>query len=112
MKKRKKEILHNKEQSTEQQPVQQPVQPSVQQPVHLPVQSSVQQLVQHPVQFSVQQPAQFTVWSNDTYVYGTGMLAVLAIGVFIFFAYNASQAKNKKLVNEKQDQPPKMTSCL
>ena len=26
--------------------------------------------------------------SNDTYVYGVGMLAVLAIGVCVFFAYN------------------------
>ena len=41
---------------------------------------------------------------NDTYVYGVGMLAVLAIGVCVFFTYNASEAK--KLINEKQDQPP------
>ena len=70
MKKRKEEILHSKEQSTEQQPVQSSVQSSVQQPV---------------------QPAlQSTVRSNDTYVYGVGMLAVLAIGVCVFFAYNKS----------------------
>ena len=31
--------------------------------------------------------------SNDTYVYGVSMLAVLAIGVCVFFAY---QTKNKK----------------
>ena len=86
--KSKEEILHSKEQSTEQQPVQSSVQSSVQQPV---------------------QPAlQSTVRSNDTYVYGVGMLAVLAIGVYIFFAYNNSQGKNKKTTNEeKQDQPPK-----
>ena len=52
MKKRKEEILHNKEQST--------------------------------------------VQSNDTYVYDVGILTVFAIGVYEFFAYNASQAKNKK----------------
>ena len=70
MKKRKEEILHSKEQSTEQQPVQSSVQSSVQQPV---------------------QPAlQSTVRSNDTYVYGVGMLAVLAIGVCVFFANNNS----------------------
>ena len=50
--------------------------------------------------------------SNDTYVYGVGILAVLAIGVCVFFAYNTSQAKNKKLVNEKQDQPPKRRHML
>ena len=34
--------------------------------------------------------------SNDNYVYGVGMLAVLAIGVCVFFAYNTFQSKNKK----------------
>ena len=38
--------------------------------------------------------------SNDTYVYGVGILTVLAIVVCVFFAYNASQTKNKKTVNE------------
>ena len=37
-----------------------------------------------------------TTRSNDTYVYGVGMLAVLAIGVCVFFAYNTFQPKNKK----------------
>ena len=50
--------------------------------------------------------------SNDTYVYGVGMLAVLAIGVCVFFAYNTFQSKNKKLVNEKQDQLPKRRHML
>ena len=50
--------------------------------------------------------------SNDTYVYDVYMLAVLAIGVCVFFAYNTSQAKNKKLVNEKKDQPPKRCHML
>ena len=49
---------------------------------------------------------------SDTYVYGVGILAVHAIAVCLFFAYNTSQAKNKKLVNEKQDQPPKQRHML
>ena len=68
MKKRKEEILHNKEQST--------------------------------------------VQSNDTYVYDVGILTVFANGVYEFFAYNASQSKNKKTVNENQDQPPKRRPML
>ena len=54
-----------------------------------------------------------TTRSNDTYVYGVGILAVLAIGVCVFFAYNTtSQAKNKKQANEKKDQPPKRRHML
>ena len=53
--------------------------------------------------------------SNDIYVYGVGILAVLAIGVCIFFAYNTFQLKIRKLTNDrstalheqKKDQPPK-----
>ena len=87
MKKRKKEILRNKEQST--------VQPTQQ--------SSVQ---------STEQPSvQSTVQSNDTYAYGVGMLAVFAIGVCVFFAYNTFP-KNKKQANEKDDQPPKRHHML
>ena len=52
-------------------------------------QSSVQSTVQPSVQPSVQ--------SNDTYVYGVGILAVLAIGVCVFFAYNTFQPKNKPM---------------
>ena len=44
---------------------------------------------------------------SDTYIYGVFTLVVLAISVCVFFAYNTSQAANKKLVNEEQDQPPK-----
>ena len=69
MKKRKEEILRNKEQST--------------------VQSSVPSTEQSPVQS--------TVRSNDTYVYRVGILAVLAIGVCVFFAYNTFQPKNKPM---------------
>ena len=32
-----------------------------------------------------------TTRSNDTYVYGDGVLAVLAIGVCLFFSYNTFQ---------------------
>ena len=46
------------------------------------------------------------IGSNDTYVYGVGILAVFAIDVCVFFGYNTF-SKNKKNVNEKQDQPPK-----
>ena len=38
--------------------------------------------------------------SNDTYVYGVGILAVLAIGVCVFFAYNDSQVK--KTINKEK----------
>ena len=76
MKKRKEEILCNKEQST--------------------------------VQSTEQSSPQSTVQSN--YVYGVGMLAVLAIGVCVFFAYNTFQPK--KLLNEKQGQPPKQHHML
>ena len=93
MKKRKEEILHSKEQSMVQ-----------------PTESSVQGSVQYTVQSSVQ--------SNDIYVYGVGIFAVLSIGVCIFFA--CSQAKNKKQANDhltaqqeqKKDQPPKRRHML
>ena len=38
-----------------------------------------------------------TTRSNDTYVYGVGILAVVAIGVCVFFTYSTCQTKNKKL---------------
>ena len=47
-----------------------------------------------------------TTRSSDTYGYGVG------IGVCVFFAYNTYQLKNKKFVNEKQDQPPKRRHIL
>ena len=78
MKKRKEEILCNKEQST--------------------------------VQSSVQSTVQSTEQSNDTYVYGVGILAVLAIGVCVFFAYNTPQAK--KLINDRLAAPPKRRHML
>ena len=85
MKKRKEEILRNKEQS---------------------LQSSVQQ----PVQSTVQQPVQSTVQSNGTYVYGVGILIILAISVCAFFAYNTFP-KNKKQANEKERSTTRTMSC-
>ena len=61
-----------------------------------------------------------TTTTNDTYVYGVGMLAVLAIGVCVFFAYN-TLPKNKKQHSDrstaqherKKDQlPPKRRHTL
>ena len=40
-----------------------------------------------------QSSVQSTVQSNNTYVYGVDMLAVLAIDVCEIFTYNTSQAK-------------------
>ena len=57
-----------------------------------------------------QSTVQSNAQSNDTYVYGVGILTVLAIGVCVFFAYNTSQAANKKQVNEKQ--PPNRRHML
>ena len=76
MKKRKEEILRSKEQS--------PVQPTEQ--------SSVQSTVQSTVQSSAQ--------SNDTYVYGVGLLAVLAIDVCVFFLHItlSLKIKNKTMI--------------
>ena len=61
-------MLHNKEQSTEQ--------------------SSEQSSVQPTEQSSVQSTEQSSVQSSDTCVYGVGMIAILAIGVCVFFTYN------------------------
>ena len=52
-----------------------------------------------------------TTRSNNAYVYDVGMLAVLAIGVCVFFAYS-NFPKNKKQANEKQDRPPKRRHML
>ena len=92
MKKRKEEISRDKEQSS--------------------VQPTVQSTEQHSVQSPEQSTEQPSVQSNGAYVYGVGILAVLAIGVCIFFAYKTSQAANKNQVNQKQDQPPKRFHML
>ena len=72
MKKRKEEILRNKEQS------------------------SVQPLVQSTVHSSVQPGAQ------SGYVYGVGILTVLAIGVCVFFTY---KKKSRQVIHEKPIKP-------
>ena len=51
-----------------------------------------------------------TTRSNDTYVYGVVIPAVLTIGVCVFFVYNTFQPK--KRINEKQDQQPKRRHML
>ena len=92
MKKRKAEILNTNKQYT--------------------VQSTEQSTEQSSVQSTEQPSVQSTLQSNDTYAYGVGILAVFAIGVCVSFAYNTFQPKNEKLVNEKQDQPPKRRHML
>ena len=67
-----------------------------------------EQILRNKEQSTVQSTEQPSVQSNDTYVYGVGILAVLSIGVCVFFAY----PKNKKFVNEKQDQPPERRHML
>ena len=57
-----------------------------------------------------QSSVQSTEQSNDTYIYGVGIVAVLAIGAFVFFAYNTFQPK--KQANEKQNQPSKRRHTL
>ena len=63
-----------------------------------------EQSTQQPTEQSTQQS---TEQSNDTYVYGVGILAVLAIGVCAFFAYNTFP---KKQANEKKGSTTKTTS--
>ena len=97
MKKRKEEILRNKEQFTQQ--------------------STVQSTQQSTVQSTVQSTQQSTVQSNDTYVYGVGILAILAIGVCVSFTNNTFPRKlaidrltTQQLwtkLQQKKDQPPK-----
>ena len=66
-------------------------------------QSTTQSTEQSSVQSTEQPLVQSTVQSNDTYVCGLGMLAVLAIGVCVFFAYNNSQAKKPPVKKNKID---------
>ena len=87
MKKRKEEILCNKEKSKEQ--------------------STEHHLVQSTEWSTVQSMA----WSNEAYMYSVGTLAALAISVCLFFTYKTSQVANKKQ-DEKQDQPPKRPNML
>ena len=50
--------------------------------------------------------------TNNVYVYGVGIIDAFAIGVCVFFAYNTFQPKNKTLINENNDQPPKQRHKL
>ena len=50
--------------------------------------------------------------TNNVYVYGVGIIGAFAIGVCVFFAYNTFQPKNKTLINENNDQPPKQRHKL
>ena len=63
-------------------------------------------------QSTEQSTVQTAIQLNDTYIYGFGILAVLATRACLFFAYSTSQAANKKQVNEKQQQPPKRRNML
>ena len=74
--------------------------------------ATVQSTVQPTEQSTVQSPVQCTLQSNDTYVYGVGIIAALPIVVCVLFAYNTVQPKNKKQANEKQDQPSKRRHML
>ena len=79
-----------------------------------------EEILRNKEQSTVQSTEQSSVQSNDTYVYGVGMLAVFAIGVCVFFAYNTFQPKIKKLTNDhstarheqKKDQIPKRHPML
>ena len=97
--------MSSKEQSTVQSIEQSSVQPT-EHSIQPREQSTVQPTEQSTAQSTVQPSAQ----SNGFYVYGVGILAVLAIVVCVFFAYNTSHAENEKLVNEKQ--PPKRRHTL
>ena len=41
-----------------------------------------------------------TTGSNNSHVYGVGIIAVLAIGVCVFFAYNTFQPKKSSMKNK------------
>ena len=51
----------------------------------------------------------FNTLSSDTCIYDVGIVAILAIGACVFFAYNKKFSKtvNKEQVNKEQQQPIK-----
>ena len=51
-------------------------------------QSTEQSTEQSIVQPSVQPSVQSSVQSNGTYIYGVGVVPILAVGACIFFAHN------------------------
>ena len=100
MKKRKEKILRNKGQSKEQS-TEQSTEQSKEQPTE---QSSLQSSVQSTEQSSVWS----TVQSNDTYIYGAGVLAVLIISVCAFlhitlFNLKIKNSMIKNRINHKKD---------
>ena len=104
MKKRKEEVLRNKEQGTEQGTEQSTVQSTVQ--------SKEQSIVQSKEQSAEQGKEQST---SNTYIYGIGMVALLAIGVCVFFAYNTfrtKQANDHSTDQHEQKQQPKRRHML
>ena len=101
MKKRKEEILSNKEQSTGQ---------SIEQFSVQPTEQSVPPTEQSTVQPTEQSTVQPSAHSNGFYVYDVGIPAVFAIGVCVFLHITLLRLKIKKLVNEKQ--PPKRRHVL
>ena len=88
LKKRKEEILRSKEQNTEQ---------NIEQSTEQGTEQSTEQSTEQGKEQSTEQGKEQQ--SNDTYVNGVGILAVLTIGVCVFFAYNTFP-KNKKQDND------------
>ena len=89
LKKRKEEILRSKEQNTEQ---------KIEQSTEQGTEQNTEQGTEQGKEQSTEQGKEQQ--SNDTYVYGVGILAVLTIGVCVFFAYNTFP-KNKKQDNDR-----------
>ena len=101
MKKRKEEILRDKEQFT------------VQSTEQSREQSSVQSTLQSTEQSSVKPSVQSTVQSNSAYIYGVGIVAVLATAVCVFFAYNKKSSQGSNKENQEQPiKPPKRRNML
>ena len=88
MKKKREEILCDKEHSSVQSTVQSTEQSTVQYTEQPTVQYTEQPTVQYTEQPTVQYTEQHSVQSSGAYIYGVGILAVLAIGVCVFFTYN------------------------
>ena len=108
MKKRKEEVLRNKEQGTEQGTEQSKEQSTVQSTVQSKEQSTAQSKEQSAEQGKEQS-------TSNTYIYGVGMVAWLAIGVCVFFAYNTfptKQANDRSTDQHEQKQQPKRRHML
>ena len=86
--------MHNKEQSTEKSTEQSTEQSTVQ--------STEQSTVQSTEKSTEQSTVQSTVQSNDTYIYGIGIPAVIAISVCVFCTYNK---KTGQVIHEQPIKP-------